>query len=117
MGVLMARRKREPLPDMTPEQVRVWRSACRIVGLAVAIYLVTLVGIVVGEFAYATWTPPRGLFMTSFILMTGLTVMPLTEGRAKPQTLKVSHAVPSLVVAVVWAGICLGLFLMWRAGA
>jgi hypothetical protein len=86
--------------DDTVER-KVWRTICCHVLLATAIYVGTLAWIMVGEFQYAPWTPPRGLFMTSFILMSCATAGVLTEGRASPHRLHRHAGLLSLGAAVL----------------
>lgn len=107
---------RQPLPAMTPAERTVWLSVCRSVGLATLIYLGTLAWIMAGEFRDAPWTPARGPFMTSLIIMSGLTAGILTEGRAAPHRLKRLHGLIPLAAALLWLLLCLHLRLRTGTG-
>lgn len=112
----MRKKARKPLPVMTPEERRNWNAVCATVAVAVVIYLGTLVWIMIGEFGYALWTPPRGPFLMSFILMAGLAAGVLTEGRAAPHKLKRHHGLFSVVVAVLWLVFCIYLYVASGSG-
>lgn len=96
----------KPLPVLTAEERRVWTAVWRTVAVGCAIYLGTLVWIVVAQFRDEPWTPPRTLLMLSFVMMTVLSAGVLSEGRAKPQMLKVGHGWMALGVALVWLAFC-----------
>lgn len=104
---------KEPLPEMTPAERKVWRTVCCHVLLATAIYVPTLAWIMVGEFQYAPWTPAGGLFLTSFSIMSCATAGVLTKGRASPRRLHRHAGLLSLGAAVLWL---LCLYLRIRLG-
>ena len=106
---------RTPLPDLTDAQRRVWRKVCTGVAAGCVIYLGSVVWIMVAEFRYETWTPPRSLFMLSFVIMTVLSAGVLSEGRARPERLKAGHGWMAVGASLLWLGFCLFLYVAFGA--